>query len=605
MKKPMKGQIIEVEGRKYRYRGGDPGNNASYDDVTDTSQTKDIGLSTLSGAAQGAMDLGQSMATPITKMAGPAGMVMDYAMQKYRSMIPQWQALTTGGKYAGAASRGAVSSLPLGGMGALSGATAGMGGEAGSDLTGGSRWGRLLGSVLGGIAPNVPGIVGGLSARRIKTATEGMTPDDWNAAIAAQEEARRQGIQLTGPEAIGQKAPDLLSKQLLVEQHPKSAGIMSPLMEGRPAQVRGAVQGRLSQTGEAVADPALLGARVQEAAKKAIDQQRQAGNLAARPSYQIAEQQRIPASEWNTLTSNPIVQDALTKVKKNPYYGIAPEEQAGSIRWLDAAKKYLDDTGETFKRGGQGYAALRAGETAKDIRNVADAASPDYATARSLVERNLRENVEPRQLSATGSLAETRDPMAQFGRLTDPALSRPGVVSQVARDLKMTDPTAYRQMVRTGLENEFDQAMKQLASGGQQYGGARFVRQLRATDQTRANIEMLIKELPDGPVLLKGWNNLLDTLEKTGNRLPVGSRTAFNQLQAADMTSAGLLRQGLSAQPLNWLERIEQNISARNMAKLFSDPDSVKKMKELAITKPDSAKARAVVSAIFGAQAED
>jgi hypothetical protein len=160
-------------------------------------------------------------------------------------------------------------------------------------------------------------------------------------------------------------------------------------------------------------------------------------------------------------------------------------------------------------------------------------------------------------------------------------------------------------MVRTGLENEFDQAMKQLASGGQQYGGARFVRQLRATDQTRANIEMLIKELPDGPVLLKGWNNLLDTLEKTGNRLPVGSRTAFNQLQAADMTSAGLLRQGLSAQPLNWLERIEQNISARNMAKLFSDPDSVKKMKELAITKPDSAKARAVVSAIFGAQAED
>jgi hypothetical protein len=564
------------------------------------SKTKDVALSVLSGAGQGVADIGEAPGTAFTNMFLPPPIrdLAQVGMQKVRGMLPQWEPQSNTARYAGAATRGAVGSAPFGPMGVLSGATGGVGGEAGADLTGDSWWGRLLGSVVGGTAPNLPGIVGGLTSRRVRSATEGMTPGQWDAAQQAQQQAAQQGVKVTGPEAIGPLAPDLLAKQWMVEQHPKSAGVMGQFMNDRPAQVKSAVKGVLSQVGDRADDPALLGNQVKVAADTAIDRARQQGNARAGPLYQAAEQGRIPSSDWNTLTANPVIAEALKKVKGNPYYGITDEAE-GSIRWLDAAKKFLDDEADAFSRKGKNYASGVAGGSAKDIRTTADLTSSDYAAARKLIEQNMRQNVEPKQLSATGDLAATSNPGTQFDRLKGP-LSNPSVVQKTASDIKMSNPKAYAQLVREGLETEFDAAMKVQQTGGQQAGGARFVRQLRGTDQTRQNVEALVKQLPEGNTILAGYNKLLDTLELTGNRLPVGSRTAANQLQAEDLTSAGLIRDTISLSPGKWWDRIEQSMSAKKMAKLFTDPESVKKMRQMAVTNPGSAKARALAASILG-----
>jgi hypothetical protein len=230
-----------------------------------------------------------------------------------------------------------------------------------------------------------------------------------------------------------------------------------------------------------------------------------------------------------------------------------------------------------------------------------ESSSPAFADGRQTF-ADLSKPINSQQISLPGALAATDDPVAQFGALIDPQRSRPGVIEPVVKGLP-TDTA--KSLVVTGLENQFDQAMKVMQGAGQQFGGARLVRQLRETDQTRANIEAAIRKLPDGPTLLAGYNKLLDTLELTGNRLPVGSRTAFNQMQANDMTSIGLLKDGISTHPLQWLDRVEQNMSAKKLAKLFTDPESVKKLRQMAVTNPKSAQARALAASALGANPEE
>jgi hypothetical protein len=142
--------------------------------------------------------------------------------------------------------------------------------------------------------------------------------------------------------------------------------------------------------------------KLQEAASASLKQARQAGNAAAKPSYDAAATQSIPSSEWNTLTQDPAVQKALNAVKGDPSVG-GSERAAGSIRLLDAAKRWIDDELVGSKPA---VARILQDANAK-IKAAADAASPDYAAARSIIADNRQNVVKPLENSPVGDISRT------------------------------------------------------------------------------------------------------------------------------------------------------------------------------------------------------
>lgn len=518
-----------------------------------------------------------------------------------------YQPQTMPGQFAQAATQGATS-MPLMGVGgvagAVAGAAAGVGGEAGGEIAG--TPGAIIGSMIGGGGASLPAILARRPVQRIQEATAHMAPEQWDAAIAAQAGAANRGISVTGPEALNNRS--LLATQRLVENSPASSNTMQQYMQSRGNQVQGAVGDELSKIAPAVANPPALGADVQQSAEQAINQARQSGNAAARPLYESAESQKLPATTWNSLTSEPAIQQALQVVKKNPMLGVQNETE-GSVKWLDAAKKYLDESAKQAPTASalDRASSASAGRNASNIGTLVDSQVPDYGKARSIVQKNMETVVEPMQQGSTGALAGTDDPVRQFGRLADKNLSTPQTITATAKDLKMTNPTAFRDLVRNGLQNEFDSAMKVLQGSGQEFSGARFARLMRETPQTKSNIEEIIKNLPDGNIRVKAFNNLIDTLELTGNRMPTGSGTAFNSMEAKEMTSKGIPQ--IVEHPIRGISEMWDRFMARGtekkLAQIFTDKESVKLMRDLAISKPGSAKGNAAISALIGTQNND
>jgi len=157
---------------------------------------------------------------------------------------------------------------------------------------------------------------------------------------------------------------------------------------------------------------------------------------------------------------------------------------------------------------------------------------PDYGIARDIRSRVMQSESAPRLESLTGKLANTEDPIQQFNTILDSRTARTQSIVQAARDLKGAARRTMPQLVRTGLENEFDDAAKMLQQGGRGVAGARFVRAMRETPQGAENVETMLRQLPNGELRVKAFNNVLDAMETTGNRMPPGSATAFTSYRS-------------------------------------------------------------------------
>ena len=173
-------------------------------------------------------------------MAGPAGMLMAAmglgkqamdrvlgneqqkpleAGKKVQELGPK--PVTIGEKYLHSVAEGVGGALTTGGMSApgraiITGAASGAGAEAGGQLTGDSWWGRLLGSVAGGM---IPGFGGYLHARNrpqsedlARVAMQNVDEADLKAAAALQAEAKAKGVDMDLAQAlhgVGKASPEL------------------------------------------------------------------------------------------------------------------------------------------------------------------------------------------------------------------------------------------------------------------------------------------------------------------------------------------------------------------------------------------------------------
>jgi hypothetical protein len=96
------------------------------------------------------------------------------------------------------------------------------------------------------------------------------------------------------------------------------------------------------------------------------------------------------------------------------------------------------------------------------------------------------------------------------------------------------DPGAGAALVRQNLADRYDQSASRLVGGENQYGGARFAKDIAGTPQAETNLNAVTNALRVGPWQPGGpppsdLQNLVEVLRATGARKPQGSATEFNR----------------------------------------------------------------------------
>ena len=470
-------------------------------------------------------------------------------------------------------------------------------------------------TMLGAGAASLPWILRSVPAENINAAIKDITPQQLAKAQGLMDEAARRGVKLTGAEAIAQITGknSLQDIQRVVEASKQGGPIMQPGMNQRPQVVRAATEASLDTVSPMPAAPSATPVRMQQAGEKAITQARQAGNAAAQPSYDVARTQKVPSQDWNSLTQNPASMKALQAVKSDPIWGVTREAE-GSIAWLDAAKRWIDDKLRTANP-----AEARIWQQANsELKTAADTASSAYRQGRTTVAKNMQQVVEPMKASPVGDIAATNGMSAEQamkaqGEILMPTAPRaldPVTIRQSVATLTKQDPTAARDFVRQNLQAHFDEATQNLVGGANQWGGAKFAAQIAGNPSQRDNLQALVESVGNRQTWV-GFNRLLDVLEATGKRHAPGSQTAFNQQLAGELSVGGLgaipasIASPQKAMSLigNWYDNFRFGKNTAEMARILTDQRSVELMQALAKEAPGSAKASALTAQILASDA--
>jgi hypothetical protein len=533
---------------------------------------------------------------------------------------PLYQPKTAGGGILDETGRGAVMGAPGGLLGMTVGAASGFGSGIAGAATNQNPIAKIASGLLFGLGAGLPMAMRGSTGTVIADALQGVDDQTLKAAQSLMDDAARMGSPITAAEAIAQVkggATPLTAVQRVVEQSRGGGPTMTNFMAQRPQQNRQAFESVVSRIAPEVADPTTIAPRVQGAATKTIDQARQAGNAAAAPLYASAQAQRIPANTWNSITADPAIASALQTVKRNPMLGLQNEAE-GSVRWLDAAKKYLDELAAPSPVGASALertSAASATRAASNLRGAVDNVAPDYAKARGIVEQNMRDVVEPLRRQPIGQLAEaaTFPQQRQILFPQKPETLTPKLVTQTVRELIERDPQSARDMTRHFLQTQFDEITQNLVGGQNQFGGAKFAAQVAGNTKQAANLKAAVEALPEGDEVWKGFRRFLDIMEAQGKRQPMGSATEFNR-QITDQLSRGgaigeVATMGASPSKLmaaasDWWQQVKYGQNTKALADILTDPVGIEKMKLLAMMGPDSPRARTIALS-FAVPAQD
>lgn len=482
------------------------------------------------------------------------------------------------------------------------------------------KWAQLAGDVIGS------GAVGALKSLRstpsemISRRTRDVTPKQWADAAQRQGTARAQGVPLLGPEAVDSPGLHRLAGDTIA-----SAGGgpgMDKFLQQRPGQVAAGVEGNLNKIGPATM-PEGVAARIESAATQVIRQAESARSDAAGPFYRASSSTKIPQPSIDFLLNE------IDAAKQN--VGEA------TVRQLDALGNSIRNSPtigtlhsnlKSFRAGntinipeyGAQAIAKEAAALAKPVERAAvremEAESPMFAAGQNKF-RAMSPQVNALQSGDVGRLANPNPGeianvggklLQQAKIITDPNTARPDTIRSVARELGKVDETAFRDLARIHLENAFNQASKDVQSGANRMSAPNFRNSIVGTQQQRNNLKAILEEIAksnggSGNGAVAGFGNMLETFERMGKVPNIGSPTASRSEAFSEAGNGGLTNNILNmtrlTDPLyvlrNWWQDTVQRENFAELARVFTDPQSVELMQKMAITGPNTARSRALM----------
>lgn len=486
-------------------------------------------------------------------------------------------------------------------------------------------WMKMLGSVLGAgtyglfqqTAPN--------AVTMLRRRLQEYTPAELNAAEALQREAQARGIQLMPQEVLDRMRGDPMAQL---------AGNTAVQPQGRPIQqlaaarvapggsIPTAIEGAANTVAPRVANPNEASRALGAAADAAVLEPQIARVVAANPlkaaaagdaldaALKAGTLQQIDAALAKALPGGPIA-GHLEKFKAlvtNAQTVGQMDEALDAFRTIYKSmafegSKVPDSVRTALKPLVQGgYAGLETTnpnyQAFREIyKGTAGAPSP-YSVA-----------VEQAQASPAARIAAAQSDPATEGALgafgawlkggTNVPVPDPAVVkSEIAR-LAKQNPQAARDAVRALIQRHADAAFSITKEGVRPPdSGVGFVKNLAGTEDTRKAIIAAIEGVTGNQSTAKGFDRLLEIIQRTGVTPGLGSPT---QGRAALVTEAGqggainLGLEGLNLTRGGWLstlhnanERLRAAGAFGQIADLFTQPDSVAKIRQLALMNPAS-----------------
>ena len=448
----------------------------------------------------------------------------------------------------------------------------------------------------------------------VNQAMRNMTPAQLAEAQTLVDRSIKLGSPITGAEAISQVSGGnkLPSIQRYVENVPRgeAANIMGDFMATRPQANESMMANALRQISP-TEPSAVIPGRMQAAAENLIGGAEKSLSQNVKPLYQAAGSLNVYPSP--NVLANPKIADAVKAVRSTSEYGVkgAP---TNSLETLIAAKKYLDDQYATqmtattgLKKGAAGVTSNAVGELSDYLKQI----SPEYAKGAKIYQTAQEQQIQPLKQGLVGAMSETTGiPEKMIAQQSDilapknPKATFPEDIKRTVELLRRKDPTVAADWTRAELQGTFDQAAREKITGGNQFGGANFAKNIVGNKAQKDNLQALV-EASSGKGTWQGFENMLEVMQAQGQRVPAGSATTFNNLLTQEMQSGGkgAFAKYLTSLPTMAREGVQAWELGKNtemLAKLLTDPKSVEKLNELAKTKPESTKARSIVNSVIG-----
>lgn len=461
----------------------------------------------------------------------------------------------------------------------------------------------------------------GTAARAIQQQLpEGVTPQMVDQAEALMQAAAQRGIDLAWPEALSQVAgrPILTDAMRHLEGAHQSKPVMDEFFAGRPQQVEQAVRAEADAISPVNRAPSNIGPAVGGEAEGIVTQVRAAINRATRPMYDAAGQHLVPQNVHAAMMADPLFAETVAAIRNDPARNAVVRAASDrSVRMYDAVAKELEQRSRNAAQplnpqANQTIAAV-TGELGGDIKNVAIAAErastggpSAYEAALATQARLRRQYLEPLLNGPLGRLAG-RDTTTKNAIDTlfpkQPLANSEQEIGDAVRALANRNPRAASDLVRAHVEGTFNEAAKDLQTGANQAGGAKFRTQLIGNAQQRLNLQHAVEALPNGQQRWAGFNRLLDVLEATGTRQNVGSKTAYNAELLKAQSAGGVVADTAKATAnpfqgfqklVDRYEKYKLGSNLRELAEILTDPGSGDLLRSIARHPPNSQQARAI-----------
>lgn len=438
--------------------------------------------------------------------------------------------------------------------------------------------------------------------RSVAAAAQGMTPSEFSAAEQLQATANRVGVPLSGPEAIQSAtggATKLADLQRVVEGSAAGGTRTARFYADRPDQVAAAAASTFDRIAPQSPNPSTLGPRAAEAATAAIDDVRSTINTATRPAYRAAEGHTLAPADFDPIARDPAFQASLRRLRNDevlgPTYAGQPDN---SVAVIDAVTKDMRDRGVALGNAANpGFSAQKAaryGSGAAEARDIARTPArggvQEYDDALVMQEQARRQNLDPLEQGPLGRVASSGTTEAAYDAILPrrPLAGGENELVDTITRLSAQDDALPASLVRQSLADRFDRSAGRLVGGENQYGGARFAKEVAGTAQQETDLQAVLDAI-NVPEARSATDDLIAVLQATGMRKPQGSATEFNRQIGADLGEIPIVAEATSAVrsggltiPLAVRDRLQRAWLGRNtetLADLFTASDSVSRIR--------------------------
>lgn len=517
---------------------------------------------------------------------------------------------------------------------------------------------KIAAQIIGGMTPTAvesalksPNRATQNAAKMIQQAMAGKTPQQWSEAEKLVQASQGVGVPLMGPEGFagGSQVQQLASD---VAASPVGGAKVRNFMEQRPGQVQNSVASQIRQIGQNIG-PREAANQAEAAATKAVQNAEQFRSNRVEQFYKAAAQNQIPEAAAQGIISKidaviaadktNILAPKLQELKKSlietpgtpgtqpqriakqtpkgtiyttiPGSPGTPPKYITDVENLDRARKYFRDKIELPAMSPDAIpkeAAKTINPILSELRDEMTNSSKDFARGKALYQQLSESKVDPLMKGPIGNVAgkgADAQREAVYTRVMNEisgATATPKRIGLLADELTKVDKTAFPNVARAYLEGSLNASLKDLQGRKNPMAGANFRNAVEGTPQEKANLQAIIEKTAEAQGqnpkdVYKGFRNLLDVLDATGRVPGMGSQTQSRMENAAAARAnpvSGAI-EAVSTTPTKRLGKFIDDMVYRGtyakLADVFTAPDSVKQMQQLANMPSTSTRARELV----------